>query len=344
MAAPNDTDFAWTPDYINALNLAFGSNAWSSSILSASSGIVTDTGRQMVAFVNNEFMRRTTAASLSEFSFGFKTKVVAFGGGGTLAGVQNASFTNPLHFDVNGSGLIRLMRQATPLATLITLMPTGTPITIELTAKIHATTGNFRVYVNGVLEGEDNNIDTEGTGTGGVPHFFINGLNTGFTHGTRFCDIYYIARTGITDVLGPGRVWIPMPTAEGSIIEWTPSTGSNNAATIDEVPADGADYNETSTIPHTDEFEVQDMATLGAIGTPRLYVPWGMTWLPGGGSTKLELGLVSGATTDYSAARAISSSSYGTVCGKGYRSDPDGDIAWTEAAIAALKQRYRSAA
>ena len=71
----------------------------------------------------------------------------------------------------------------------------------------------------------------------------------------------------------PGAVRsLAFPTAEGSLIELTPSTGTDNAANVNEWPNTtgvGADYNTTVAVAatSTDKYYHTTTATLGVTGT-----------------------------------------------------------------------------
>ena len=75
------------------------------------------------------------------------------------------------------------------------------------------------------------------------------GYNPTLTVGNRITSSYF-----------PGDIrYTPLDISAEDTIEWTPSTGADNAALIDEQPFSETDYNSTGTDEHQDLFTVEDL-------------------------------------------------------------------------------------
>lgn len=104
---------------------------------------------------------------------------------------------------------------------------------IELKVKVHDTTGTVEFRINGVakisLTGQDTKVGTN------AYHDHVR-----FLGAWEIDDIYILDSTGTVnnDFLGNMKVLGILPTAEGDNIDFTPSTGTNNAAMVDENPTD----------------------------------------------------------------------------------------------------------
>lgn len=63
---------------------------------------------------------------------------------------------------------------------------------------------------------------------------------------------------------GPGKIVILRPNAEGDNQAWTPSTGADNSALVDEVtPNDATDYVSTNTNGRLDDYDLPNPVTIG---------------------------------------------------------------------------------
>ncbi len=139
------------------------------------------------------------------------------------------------------------------------LTPTQTFHYLELKVLISDTVGTVDVVVDDVnvlaLTGQDTRQGGTNAWIDGVDYRGANGF------GWRGDDLY-IANTdgGLNnDFLGDVTVETKYPNAEGTTIQWTPSTGTDNSATIDEQPPDGVDINSDSTPGNIDMYETQNI-------------------------------------------------------------------------------------
>ena len=85
---------------------------------------------------------------------------------------------------------------------------------------------------------------------------------------TAFDDIYVIDIDGVqhTGLLGDHRIIPIVPTSDAGPNDWTPSTGSNNYALIDEEEVSTTDYVEASTSGDDDHYGIDSTSTLTVEG------------------------------------------------------------------------------
>ena len=143
---------------------------------------------------------------------------------------------------------------------------------IEIRMRQSATVGQIEIHVNGEQLINATNLDTQGDS--GETFFdtirFLGGEASSTTVTTEqvlIDDIYILDVTGAAPTntfLGPTKVEGLFPTAEGATINFTPSTGTNNAALVDENPKnDDTDYNSsTDTASNKDLFAAGNLSTI----------------------------------------------------------------------------------
>jgi len=98
---------------------------------------------------------------------------------------------------------------------------------------------------------------------------YANKVAIGTSARNTYWDDYYICDTTGSynnDFLGDIKVVTVYPNAEGSSLEWTPSTGSTHYTLLDEAtPNDDTDYVYTSTAGATETANFQDVNLVGSI-------------------------------------------------------------------------------
>lgn len=142
---------------------------------------------------------------------------------------------------------------------------------IEIKAKIDDSTGTYDVRLNGdsILSGTS--IDTRNGGTAAVVTHVQYYMSSGNGSGNiwRFDDLYILDDQGTknNDFLGSVRIYPVYPTAEGNYSAWTPSTGIDNSALVDETDPNGdTDYISSSTATNKDSYTHGGIgATSGAV-------------------------------------------------------------------------------
>lgn len=179
-----------------------------------------------------------------------------------------------LNSDLTLSIIRGTMHSGTVLDTTATMLTVGVYHFLELVTTIHSSTGTVDLYVDGTsrlsLTGQ-NTQQTANTAWDvvalGVVNFVANTVGDGVGGTIDWDDVYLADNTGVAPwnaVLGDIRVDPRFPTADGAASQWTPSTGSNHAAMLDENPPnDDTDYNDTSPATNRDTLVVENSVIPG---------------------------------------------------------------------------------
>lgn len=138
---------------------------------------------------------------------------------------------------------------------------------LELKVTTHNTLGTVEFRINGETVVNLTNQDTQ---TGSNAYVDTVGL---FGHNASadqhdFDDFYVLDTSGSVnnDFLGSRKVNTIFPTAEGDQIDWTPSTGSDNSALVDDNPHNSdTDYVSSGTSGHQDIYQHGDLSGSGDI-------------------------------------------------------------------------------
>jgi hypothetical protein len=155
-------------------------------------------------------------------------------------------------------------------------------------------------------------------------------------------DIFIFDTTGSTcnDIITNGEPRVEsLPIVSEDSTNFTPSTGADNAAMINEIPQDGdTTYNESSTLNDIDLFTVQDLSSpIGTIYTvqPKIYARKTIT-----GLRKLSPAIYSGSTTYIRGAGVSVNNTYSWVTSL-EDVDPDTSAAWTVTGVNNMKSGYK---
>lgn len=200
---------------------------------------------------------------------------------------------------------------------------------IEFKATIHDSTGAFEVRIDEQTDITASNVDTKNTTNASV----------GVVGIYRNHNLYNLMMDGYitTDAfLGDIRNDVAFPTADGSHTDFTPSTGVNHYALIDEATPSISDYVASSTLNHIDTYDV----TLASIGTAIKAVQLQVyADKSDGGARGLSPVIVSGTTTDVGTEWVLNEADdyYSAI----YETDPDDSATWTEAKIAAAEFGFK---
>lgn len=252
-----------------------------------------------------------------------------------LFSLYNASAGYVGGMRVNGSGQlvwdIDTNGTTTPgVFTSTGTLAAGTWHYVEAKITVNSTTGAVYTQIDGVDAGSATSIDTNASGVDNVGkvRFFNGNVNHFSIHEASFDDLYIADTTGTAnnDFLGPVEVTTVMPTAEGSAIQWTPSTGTDNSALVDEIPAnEDTDYVSTSTATNQDLYDCANLANTDTI--KGVLVSARVRDETASGAT-LKVIAKSGTTTSNPSGKGTSTS-YQTVQ-EMYELNPDTSAAWTE--------------
>lgn len=134
---------------------------------------------------------------------------------------------------------------------------------IELKIKCHDTLGSAEIRVNGVTVASGTNLDTNVAATAGITGVAL--VNVGGV--SRWNDLYICDTMGSVnnDFLGDVRVDAHYPTSDGATHIWTPSTGTDHYALVDEIAPNTTDYNSTNTLNAVDTLGVETFKNAGGV-------------------------------------------------------------------------------
>lgn len=143
---------------------------------------------------------------------------------------------------------------------------------IEIRMVQHPSNGEIEIYVDGIQKLNITGQDTQGDSN--IAYFdsvIFQGAEgasaSDVSENVLIDDIYIVDTTGgapLNTFLGPIKVEGLFPTAEGGTIDFTPSTGTDNSAMVDDNPKDDATtYNEsTDTASNKDLFATSNLSTI----------------------------------------------------------------------------------
>lgn len=239
---------------------------------------------------------------------------------------------------INASGQVEFRRGTTLIATSADVVfAADTWCYLELKVTIgNAGVGSYDVHVNGTSVLADADEDTQASSNAYAQTVkFWGNAGGGASRGLSFDDLYIAdsAAGNVTDFLGSHRAITLYPNGEGDLIEWTPSTGSDNSALVDETPHNSdTDYVESSTTGQQDLYTFEN-ATLVQIAGVQVNAVCRQT-----DATPFSIKLVakSGSTTDEGSGIAIGSTSYITRS-RVLEEDPDTSSPWDDAGIDAAQ-------
>lgn len=190
------------------------------------------------------------------------------------------------------------------------------------------TVGECRVWINGAKVIDISGVDTKGQTSTVVERIRMSVSGNG--SGGMYLDDIYLTDTAAR--LGESRVYVLEPNADDAV-QWTRSAGSTNFSCVDESPFNTTDWVASATVGHKDRYGFADLP----------YVPAAIHAV----QTSMF------AARDDAASRIVRSNldSNGTVVNGGdfglsatylqrtdlFTLNPDGSVAWSAAAVAALK-------
>jgi len=151
--------------------------------------------------------------------------------------------------------------------------------------------------------------------------------------GVYFDDIVW----GTGGYLGDCRVEWLAPNADTAVEDWTPSTGVDSYAVVDEIPPNTTDYLYTDLDAQETELELADWDDTDK--TPLCVTAWARAYEDVATAESLKVGVDSGGVDDVT--EHIMTDNYFYY--KHFMSqNPDGPAAWNNASIDALKLRVES--
>jgi len=274
----------------------------------------------------NDLTQSLTASSTVSVGFALKTAAVsslaATGGelfrflnGTTLQCKVGIKSDGSL---VTGRGDFTTNNIGTSAAGLIT---SGAWNYIEIELTRNAATGILKVWLNGTLVINSTNVNT---GASNIDKVALAGASSS----NHTFDDFYL--TNDATRLGERRVDYLPPSADTATEDWTPSTGTNSAALLDEIPMNNdTDYVSSATVGHKDLF---DMTNLSSTPTVIDGVQTVLAARKDDAATRdVRTNFKSGTTTVNGTTRAMSAGY--VISSDLYLLDPDTGAAWTAAGV-----------
>jgi len=160
-------------------------------------------------------------------------------------------------------------------------------------------------------------------------YFYSDGAATG----VYFDDIVW----GTGGYLGDCRVEWLAPNADTVVEDWTPSTGVDSYAVVDEIPPNTTDYLYTDTDAQETELELADWDDTDK--TPLIVTAWARAYEDAATAESLKVGVDSGGVDDITEHIMTDTYQYWNHV---MTQNPNGPAAWDNAAIDALKHRLES--
>lgn len=209
---------------------------------------------------------------------------------------------------------------------------------IEIGARLHDSTGEVIVRVDNTEVINATGLDTKNGGTDTLFH----GVDLGrFGTDSHMTDVYIANEAGSinNDFLGDMRVHTLFPDTEGALIEWTPSTGTDNSDTIDDgtTPPNTTDFNSSDVDGDIDRFNME------ALGVDSASVVHGVqvaTYASkdDAGARSLRHNILSDASVATGDDHVLSTTWRSPA--SMFELDPDGSVAWTPAQVDAAEIGY----
>lgn len=290
------------------------------------------------------YVRKTMLSSLSTIviGFGFNPNNVSVIGAVYIARLLDVSSAQ-LELRINADATLSITRNGTVLGTSSASLNVGGWQYIELKVTIHDTTGSYELRLDGVNILSATSVDTKNTANASVNQVQI-GLDGSVSGGPIyvFDDFYILDTAGSTNnnFLGDIRIDALYPTADGNYTAWTPSTGTDHYALVDEATPNTTDYNSSSTAGQKDSYVMSNPPALSSQAIYGVMVKVAAL-KDDAGSRSLKVGVRSGTTDSLSAAQALSTSQvyYSSI----HEVDPATGLAWTVAAVDALETLVETA-
>ena len=202
---------------------------------------------------------------------------------------------------------------------------------IELKVRIHDTAGSYEVRVDGVTVLSASDTDTKFTTSPdlSVVQFCFR------KSGQEFDDIYICDTDGTknNNLLGRVKVEAIFPSADGDSSDWTPSSGTDHSAMVDENPADDdTSYVESGTQDDTDLFAYDDLSAITTEPILGVQVSTDVRMNEFPGALDVKLPVKSSTTTSDGEVTNVNDDDY-TIVHRILEDDPATSAAWTASGI-----------
>lgn len=213
-------------------------------------------------------------------------------------------------------------------------------VEVEWKQTTSANGGYCKVYLDG-----NEVIDTGAADMAGFTFFSTFGFRVGCgisggnqTGGSNYAidDVYCMEIDGVdhTAPLGSVRVLAMRPTSDATPNDWTPSTGSDNYALVDDTDVDETDYVDATTTGDDDHFGLSALENVSTVHCARVDV----ACVAVDGTPTLHIGFDDGTADEQSMGVVATGSTQNFQ--QTFEEDPS-NAAWTESAIEAIEMTMR---
>jgi hypothetical protein len=204
--------------------------------------------------------------------------------------------------------------------------------TLKISGVINDSTGSIVINLDGSEVLNATGLDTRNGTPTTIDNIFYN--NEGVSVGQTDYDDVFITDSATAPADDYFIEAVPV-NADGTPLNWTPSTGSGHFAVVDELPGSITDYLTASTVGNIDELEVGNLATAPTAIMAAQFV--GHFDKTDGTARSVALGVKSGATT--SAGSNVTLTTAGVRVERMFDTDPNTGVAWTQSGLQAAKIR-----
>ncbi len=200
---------------------------------------------------------------------------------------------------------------------------------LEAKVVCHDTTGSYEVRIDGQTVLNGSNVDTRGSDDSRFVLFQLR-------HYYQCIDDLYICDTdGSTnnDFLGQVVIEGILPSADGDSSDWTPASGTDNSAMVDDIPPDDdTSYVQSNTEDAEDLYGYADLSTITTEPIVGVQVNTDVRMNAFPGDIDLHQTVKSGSTTSDGDPINIATDDY-EVAARILETDPNTSSAWTAASI-----------
>lgn len=280
---------------------------------------------------STRFVAKTLPATYSTLYFGHAYNPGTISAGDLLHVMDGATVHCGLNVNVNGAIVAFRGTSATVLGTSANnTIVSGAYQYIECKVVIDDVAGEIVVRVNGVTVLSLTGVDTRNAGNPTANGYRVRGIGT-----TCLVDDHYVCDTSGSannDFLGDVRIDTIYPNGAGTHQSWTPSTGTDHAALVDETAPNTTDYLTGGAAGSKETLTLQDLSVNGGILGVQVNAAVAKT--DAGASTMKNL--IRSGTTEANGAVFAPSTSY-LYSSSIHETDPATGSAWLTAAINALE-------
>jgi hypothetical protein len=183
--------------------------------------------------------------------------------------IWNASAAQ-ISLTVSSGGALSIRRgglTGTALVTTATTLSASVWYFLELKILFSDTVGTYEIRIDGVSAGSGTGADTVNSGTAGWDSLVFGSVERSQDRSFDFDDLYVCDGSSGTNntFLGDHRiVAVVASSGNGTNVDFSPSTGSDHGALVDENQPNETDYNQSGTVGHRDTY---NFAAVGVAGT-----------------------------------------------------------------------------